>query len=88
MKGCHMDGEDIDYLEVAFETNEELEVAKKALPFSAITPRPSGLLIPDQWDKENVEEILKPLNIKFKVLEEGFKWDDHGDDDQWNHPSM
>lgn len=83
-----MTDNDIDYLEVAFETEEDLETAKTVLPFSATTSRPSGLINPDNWDKDNVAELLQPLNIKFEVLSEGFKWDEHGDDDQWDGPSL
>jgi hypothetical protein len=83
-----MADEDIDYIEVAFETDEDLQKAKTALAFAAETSRPSGLLDPDQWGADSVEAALKPLGIKFEVLEEGFKWDEHGVDDQWDGPSM
>jgi hypothetical protein len=83
-----MADEDIDYLEVVFETEADLETAKTALPFAAQTSRPSGLLDPNSWDADGVTEALTPLGIKFEVLSDGFKWDEHGDDEQWSGPTI
>lgn len=83
-----MPDNDIDYLEVIFGNEVDLKEAQKHLPFAAITSTPSGLLHPDNWDSENVAETLNPLNIKFTISPIGFKWDEHGDDEQWDGPTL
>jgi hypothetical protein len=75
-----MDYDSIDYLEVVFASEADREAAKKVLTFSAITSTPGALLDPKHWDKESVASALEPLGLQFTIPDEGFKWDEFGDD--------
>lgn len=78
-----MDYDNIDYIEVVFENEADRKVAQSVLTFSAITSGNGALLDPKNWDVASITEALAPLGVTYKIPDEGFKWDEHGDDGQW-----